>query len=51
MDGTEINPLWGIVWMVIGGTVFYLLCSLVSWDFHISEWNLFSRILGFVGFF
>lgn len=43
------GPIYGILWMIVIGVVFYLLCSLFSWNFDSSEWNLFSRILKWIG--
>ena len=45
------GPIYGILWMIVIGVVFFLLCSLFSWSFDSSEWNLFSRILKWVGIF
>lgn len=44
------NPIYGIIWFIIIGTTFYLLCSLFSWSFDMSEWNLFSTILKWLGY-
>lgn len=39
------NLSGGILWLVTIPVVGYLLCSLFSWNFHISEWNTFSNIV------
>ncbi len=49
-NGNKISPFYGILIWIIVGAFFYLLCSLFSWSFHIDEWNLFSRIIKWIGF-
>ena len=36
------------MWLVTIPVVGYLLCSLFSWNFYISEWNTFSNIVKWV---
>ena len=36
------------MWLVTIPVVGFLLCSLFSWNFHISEWNTFSNIIKWV---
>ena len=38
----------GILWLITIPVVGYLLCSLFSWDFHVSEWNTFSNIVKWI---
>ena len=45
------GPIYGILWFIVIGVVFFLLCSLFSRSFDTSEWNLFSRILKWIGIF
>ena len=51
MSYSESSPglIYGILWAIIIGFIIYLLCSLFSWNFDYSEWNLFSRILKWIG--
>ena len=42
------NLSGGILWLVTIPVVGYLLCSLFSWNFYISEWNTFSNIVKWV---
>jgi len=37
------NPIYGIVWFIIVGIIFYILCSLCSWSLSMDEWGLFSN--------
>ena len=45
------GPIYGVVWFFVVAAVFYLLCSLFSWSFSVSEWNLLSRIIKWLGIF
>ena len=44
------NPIYGIVWFIIVGIIFYLLCSLCSWSLSMAEWGLFSNIIKWIGY-
>jgi hypothetical protein len=39
----------GCLWLIVLLIIIYLSCSLFSWDFKISEWNWFSKIIGIIG--
>ena len=38
----------GILWLIVVIIIGYLLCSLVSWSFNWNNWNLFSKIIGYI---
>lgn len=42
----KTHVLVGLAWFIIIAIGGYLLCSLFSLDFDISEWNIFSKIVG-----
>lgn len=38
----------GILWLIVIPIVGYLLCSLFSWNFYVSEWNKFSNVIAWI---
>ena len=38
----------GILWLIVVSIIGYLLCSLLSWSFNWNNWNLFSKIIGYI---
>ena len=38
----------GILWLIVVSIIGYLLCSLFSWSFNWNNWNLFSKIIGYI---
>ena len=38
----------GILWLIVVIIIGYLLCSLFSWSFNWNNWNLFSKIIGYI---
>lgn len=50
-DNLTPGPFYGIIWFFVVAAVFYLLCSLFSWSFDTTEWNLISRIVKWIGIF
>lgn len=41
----------GILWLIVVSIIGYLLCSLFSWSFNWNNWNLFSKIIGYIFLF
>lgn len=41
----------GILWLIVVSIIGYLLCSLLSWSFNWNNWNLFSKITGYIFLF
>ena len=38
----------GILWLIVVSIIGYLLCSLFSWSVNWNNWNLFSKIIGYI---